>query len=131
MTIADNVKHSKEKLAVQKNYQPLELATLKLPNEREPSCRFLLTSDDDNALLFVDSANNSLKKVNLENKFVEVIYRCDSPDILQLQAAIFVEFAPKQKALLVAEMLSDSAHNLMSHSLSVAHFDANTNKWTC
>ena len=90
-------------------------------------CWFLLPSEEDRTLLFVDSENNELKRVDLQSEsVVDVIYRCNSP--AKMVAALFVEFAPQQEALLVAERLPDAAANSMSHSLSVALRDAS--RWT-
>ena len=57
---------------------------------------------------------------------VHVVYRCESPS--EMCAALFVQFAPQQKALLVAEALPNAANKSMSHSLSVALCDAT--RWT-
>ena len=118
----------------QANVQPtgckkLEIATLKLPNVRDASCRVLLPSEDANTLYFVDPASNTLNRANLQNELaVDVIYHCESPSILC--AALFIEFAPQQKALLLTERLPNAANkSMMTHSLSVALFIAS--QWTC
>ena len=75
----------------------------------------------------MNAKNNELNRVDLQSKsVVDVIYSCKSPAILV--AALFVEFAAQQKALLVAERLPNKGANSMSHSLSVALCDAS--RWT-
>ena len=123
-TYADSVKLPDVKLAVVKK---LETAALTRTDESAAFCWSLLPSEDDSTLLFVDSANNALKRVDLQNASdVHVVYRCESP--ASLRAALFVQFAPQQKALLVAERLRNAAAQSMSHSLSVALCDAT--RWT-
>ena len=124
MSITDNATQLVVKLIV---FKSLDTPALRLPNEKDAVCWFLMQSADDSSLLFVDSSNNELKKVNLQNELsVDVIYRCESSE--RLRAALFVEFAPQQKALLVAAMRPDAAANSMSHSLSLALGDAT--RWT-
>ena len=101
----------------------LETTALKRQNEQNAICWYLLSSAEADTVHFVDSANNALKRLNLQNKSVDVIYRCDSPQ--QLRAALFVEFASEKKALLVAEMQPNTAAQTMYFSLSVALFEAN------
>lgn len=101
----------------------LKRFTLRLPDELNAICYFLLNSDNDKTVLFVDSQNDSVKRMDLQNGSVDVIYHCDST--LYQRAALFVEFACQQKALLVAEMCPDPATLTMSHSLSVVLFEAN------
>ena len=108
-------------------FKSLDTPALRRPIEKDAFCSFLMQLADDSSLLFVDASNNALKRVNLQNESsVDVIYRCDSSDYLR--AALFVEFAPQQKALLVAAMRPNEAANSMSHSLSVALGDAT--RWT-
>ena len=124
MSITVNVTQPEVKLIV---FKSLDTPALRRPTEKDAFCWFLMQLADDSSLLFVDSSNNALKKVNLQNELsVDVIYRCESSE--RLRAALFVEFAPQQKALLVAAMRPDAAANSMSHSLSVALGDAT--RWT-
>ena len=112
------------KLAIVKQ---LERAVLFGNTECNVFCYSILPSEDDNTLFFVDYAHNALKRVAIQNASdAHVVYRCESP--VRLCAALFVQFAPQQKALLVAERLPDSAAQSMSHSLSVALCDAT--RWT-
>ena len=122
---ADRVELPDVKLAVVKK---LEMAALMRADENATFCWSLLPSADDSNLHIVDSANDALKRVDLQNASdVHVVYRCEWPT--SLRAAIFVQFAPQQKALLVAEWLLNAATLSMSHSLSVALCDAT--RWTC
>ena len=133
---ADSVKLPDVKLAIVKK---LETTALTRTDENAAFCRFLLPSVDDSTLLFVDAANNVLKRVDLQNASdVHVMYRGESPVSLLaalfvqspaiLLAALFVQFAPQQKALLVAERLPKAAAQSMSHLISVALWDAT--RWT-
>ena len=118
------VKLPDKKLEVVKK---LETEALTRTGENAANCRSFLYSEDESTLLFVDSANNALKRVDLQNASdVHVVYRCESP--ASLRTALFVQFAPQQKALLVAERLPNATAQSMSHSLSVALCDAT--HWT-
>ena len=86
----------------------LEIALLTRTEENSSICCSLMPSEEDTALLFVDSANNVLKRVDAQNASdVHVVYRCKPPACLR--AALFVQFAPQQKALLVAERFCNKA----------------------
>ena len=120
---ADSDKLPDVKFAVVKK---LEAVPLTGADENAAYCWSILPSADDRTLLFMDYANNALTRVDLHASDVHVVYRCESP--ARLRAAIFVEFVPQQKALLVAERLPNAAAQSMPHSLSVALCDAT--RWT-
>lgn len=92
-------------------------ATLKGSNKTNPECTFLLPSDDDNSIHFYDSANNALKKVDLQNKSIDEI-AIDRLHLSDLLAAMFVEYAPQQKALFLVKQRP----RLFEASVSVALF---------
>ena len=61
----------------------LEATALTRRDERNPAfCRFLLPSEEDDTVHFVDTANGALKRLNLQNDSLELIYRCDSSNRL-------------------------------------------------
>ena len=122
---ADTLQPSNVQLAL---LETLETTALKRQNEQNAVCWYLLSSAEADTVHFVDSANGSLKRLNLQNKSVDdVIYRSDSPNLLR--AALFVEFASEMKALLVAELRPHIAAQIMFFSLLALLFEANTRMW--
>ena len=79
----------------------------------------MVAAAENDALLVVDKQNSSLKRVNLLNGIVDVLYRSSDSNSL-LGAAFVADSQNRMPILLLAEMQSNAAEKTMTYSLAVA-----------